>query len=429
MVTEQTSQRRILEAAFELGGGAQDVAALASVAPPASALTHALAASAVRGLDRVSLRARVVRCLLKVDLQRARILFERIDLPAATAFRCNTRFVYDFRLYFDVMGDLVDAMPNAGERGRFLARQASRLNSGSEIAPFVNAVTKRVSRISSADLAVIAHSVADRLPNLVQDSRTYLWAIRASTQSVTTLAKAFPRGARQYLLLGLRSWVVRGLEAGMCLEAPNATAAAMQPDGSSVSPPAEFNRQVALLGASEVPSIREGAPIRDAGGFAAPDAFLPENTRYSQIGARLYRDSGGVKSRAEISGWRRELAAYVDTLARWNVTGTAQDEFYLEKSDLLQRAMGLQGTAFPGEVTRFEGPDAIKVLVEFLDGDVAGAVYRRRRAVWYAPVMFALGSGEHSGAMDSLLLRSRSLDLQLYGLIGRMLAGAGQVYY
>lgn len=43
--------------------------------------------------------------------------------------------------------------------------------------------------------------------------------------------------------------------------------------------------------------------------------------------------------------------------------------------------------------------------------------------------MFALGSGEHSGAMDSLLLRSRSLDLQLCGLIGRLLAGAGQVYY
>lgn len=428
IVTDQVSQLRILGMAFDLGARAQEVAALAAADPPTSALTHALAAPANRGIDAVSLRARAVRGLLKIDPQRAGKLFESIELPAATGFPCNTRFVYSFRLYFDVMGELADSLPDFRERGRFWARQAQRLKSGSEIAPFANMVMMRLSGIPSADLAVIAHSLADRLPNLVQDSRTYQWSLRAATQSVTALAEALPTDTTQHLMRGLRSWVVRGMEAGICLGAPN-RAAHTQPPASPVSPAAEFNRQLALLGISGVPAIQDGPPAHDAGGLAKPDAFLTEQARYSDIGWRLTHDAHELKSREEISRWRTELGNYLSTLARWKATSAAQAEFYLEKSDLLQRAIGLQEAAFPGEVIRFEGPDATTLLVEFLDGDVANAVYQNRHIIWYAPVMFVLGSTEHSRAIDEALIRSRRLDLRLYGLIGRILAAAGELYY
>ena len=136
-----------------------------------------------------------------------------------------------------------------------------------------------------------------------------------------------------------------------------------------------------------------------------------------------------VWNRDEANRWRRELGVYVATLAQWSEAAAAQDEYYLEKAELLERAIGLQDTQSRRDSDRAEAHSAAKLLVQFLDGGVAKKVYCGRRAVWFVPLMYVLGSAAHDSAMDTLLVSTRGRELQLYGLLGRLLTGSHQVYY
>jgi hypothetical protein len=205
-------------------------------------------------------------------------------------------------------------------------------------------------------------------------------------------------------------------------------AAKRQPPANAA---AEFNRQLVALGSSKTAAIPAESQPRDAGELAAPEAFLTQRSWYSHVEELLYLDlaEAEFRNRDEASRWRRELGVYVAALAQWSEAGAARDEYYLEKAELLERAIGLQDTQFRRDANTAEARGAAKLLVQFLDGEVAEKVYRSRRAVWFVPVMYALGSAVHGSVMDTLLVSAKGRELQLYGLLGRLLAGARQVYY
>lgn len=372
----------------------------------------------------MSLRARVVRSYLKIDPRKARELFESIGTMPASSYQCETRFAFYFRLYYVVMGEVLDSISDA--RSKLLMDYAHRLRFGSEIYPFMAVVTNRMTQFSPSDLALISHAIAEQLSNLSQDSATYTWAVNSAVQSLTRLAKALPGAPRQELLNGMRFWVVRGMNAGIC-QARTSTAIADHNPAPAVNPPSAFNQLVRAVGGSEQMTISGGPRPIIAGLLPSPDNFLPNRERYARIAQMLSVDGGHVNTQAEIERWRRELGAYIGILAKWGERRELQEEFYLEKSDLLMDAVGLQQVQFSGEGRSPEGSDA-RFLIAFLEGDVGREIYRARRAVWFAPVMFALGSVAHNGCMDSLMLSASIPELQLYGLIGRLLATKHQVY-
>jgi hypothetical protein len=75
------------------------------------------------------------------------------------------------------------------------------------------------------------------------------------------------------------------------------------------------------------------------------------------------------------------------------------------------------------------GADPTILPIQFLDGDVAAAVFRERRAVWFAPVMYALGSAGHDAQMDKELKAAINPVLRMYGILGELLTSVHKVYH
>jgi hypothetical protein len=407
VVADSFSQRAMLEAAFSLAAGAQEQLAL-KVAVPGAALTTDLNAVFRKGIDSASLRARVVRQLLRTDSSYAQRLYETMDAPAASALTCKDRLIPDYNLYYEVMGEVADAIPNQQERGSFLVRRCSRLRRIGEIAPCIRSIVTRASKLEPPALSTVGQHISDRLGAVQQDCRTFSSEAPLVVESLAQLARVLSAGGGIEVSRAARTWLMRSAPLGTCQ-------GARAPAGLSEL----FNTELApWLGKGE--RLRTDDHLTPLAQNPPLEAYSAREQRYARMEYLLASDSG-VDDASE-RRWKREMQACVFALERWERGDQPAAQYYLEKADLLQQALILQRSDLPLQAnghpkSESADLDAANVLLALLDGDLAREIYHERHAVWFAPVSSMLKSAGHDAAMDDLLMNAQSPVLRLYGNI------------
>ena len=419
LVSEQSAQQRLLERAFVLSALADEQAALRTVDPPGAAVTRALHVLSERGIDRVSLRARTVKVLLRLDPERARELFEQIEAPFKSGFRCEDRFIYDFSSYYDVMRDVAGTLHDPAQAARFLSWNIAHLVSAAQIEPFVRAAC-RGSRNGPGWLPDVASRLAARLREIDSDPRTFSSDSAGSIAALAELASMVPLDLREQLIRAARAWVLRGLGGGRCGERRQSSFGASGKKITVIPMNAVdgFNQKLAVLSGAKSRILIPPKEIpRPANGAAAtPEHYSAEEERFARIESLLTGD------RPEAQGgprWRAELDAYVEFLTHWQSNSQDQTVYYLEKADLLQAALRLDMLQpIAGTVLSLRSNDRMaQIFAQFLDGEAARKVYRTRRALWFAPVLSVMGSYEHSAALDRAFRSSVNPVLRIYGML------------
>jgi hypothetical protein len=152
----------ILREAFQTAGRAQEPVAMRLVYP--SGLYIPVQRSFAYGLDRVSLRVRAVKTLLRLDASVARQLFEQIAfelLPSASD--CGQLYAYDLTSYYSLLQEMVNSSADPVEAQRLLASEIYKFTSIVQIRPLAQTIAG--ARLSQDVLVGLSFAYAQRFPN------------------------------------------------------------------------------------------------------------------------------------------------------------------------------------------------------------------------------------------------------------------------
>jgi hypothetical protein len=441
LVPERRFQRDLLLESFDAAAHAQEPVALSRVE---SGVYAGPIYAFARGIDQISLRARIVRAFLKFDPVKAHDLFQRIDLPLDGRPQCEDTYSFDLSLYYSVMSAVLDSMTSHDEREEMLRSHLQRFKSVAQIMPFVTVLsTVKGGPAHFPDIVVAFTSL---LAGLDKDRQTFSSDFVASIVGLQTLASALPPYAREYLIQQARRWVLDGVNNGMC---GHRQLYSIGPDGKRTpvewaGPIDLFNRRLAGLSLTKPPPIIEQREIKDAPQVPpAPDeAYSPEYQRYRRL-RYLLADEG--EEAQDSSRWKNEMEKYITLLIEWKSTGQDPSKHYLEKAELLSRVLRMQKYSVKATGSSEEalqerlakqhavpqaailGRDRLMLAItQFFDGEVAHDVFRTRRIVWFTPVREALRGDvktENVSTFAELFaMYSRHPVLNLYGRLALLMA-------
>jgi hypothetical protein len=431
-----SSRQSWLSQAFTLAAGAQEETQLVAIGQSrASALTLALTDISRKGLDRISLQSRVVQLLAPLAPDMARKLYSRIALPDEPVLSCDAQFMARFVRYDDASKAVAETVRGQDDLRPFILERWARLKFAFELPGFVNLVTGTRPRLTTIDLASTSQAVVRKLPNVNRDSLLFENDLGAPLQALGQFIKMLPPGARSPVIAAAKTWVVNVSDQGMCRNwSPAPQNGSSRHHTAPLLPSQVFNTYIAPLSVSKADAF-QGSPrlTHYVGTSSAEPGYLPEWAKYSRM---LTLFSGGPNGTlAESYRWRRELQNCTRMVAAWR--GDRQNqEYYLEKASILMRLIGLRQELPPetgdSESNTGAAPDPgdpATLLVQFLDGDVAAAIFRGRRAVWFAPVLTVLGSTGYDGKIDEELKVARNTVLRMYGELGELLRTVHRVYH
>ena len=425
------SQRELLDQAFLLATYAQESTPLKSVELGGSK-TFSLNAAFAQGLDRVSLRARVVRVYLRSDVQRARELFETIDMPDGVSSTCSDEFTFDPSIYYSTLSALLNAGLTPEEVQRILLMHMTRLRSTAQLEPFIRVLVESKNLHNTA----VIDSLAERLTRLDQNDRTFSACFPGAVVSLGKLCASVAVGVRERLVQQARLWVLQGLKHGLCSHRP---VRARSLDGTMtpvlwVSPSDLFNQVLASKSLMKPTIESRDFTVAPMGPRAALPVYSDDWQRFSRMETLLAHESEEEK---DAPRWKSEMEKYIALIGEWK--GTSDEgpyDYYTEKCDLLSAVLKipkyhLTTPSTPSEVNAYWakmptipraellGRDRVMLeIVEHFDGSAGNAVYRERRIAWFAPVRRMLGSFDRSDetlAFAELYARAHHVVLNLYG--------------
>jgi hypothetical protein len=444
-VEDAKDQRKLIDEVLGLAGNAQEKVALQwTNTGPISRAFHLLYAAR---LDQISLRARAVRMLLKLDPVAGREEFERIDLPLDLKPTCEQPFWYRLTTYYAVMSEVLKSLPTPIAREQLIQSHLARLRSAAQVRPLAD-ILFELSRAQSVDTASVVYPFAGRLTQLDRESRVFTSEFDVAITALRRLALAIPAGVREYLVEQSRVWVLQAVGHGICTQHAYLV---MSMDGTKsrrepVAPIDAFNTELAPLGRTK--------PVIEARNINAPLPGLPferetysaDYMRFDQMRRLLAQDSGEAKQSVR---WKNEIDKYIGLVVDWkNPTSEDKDPtaFYLEKAELLHQVLAIQNEP-PGPwpdkehwndywsarrkapKAQFMGRDRVILeLADLFESKAATAVYNRRRCVWFQPVRELIASRENSPDLDGLLAGSKDPVLHLYGLLAQLMTAAGKTY-
>jgi hypothetical protein len=288
------------------------------------------------GLDRLSLRSRVISDMLPLDAAQGRALFEEIGFPALPPLGCEDSLAYDPRPFYETLDAVARKGFTARERlqGRvssLLITYVSSVQSHSQVAP-----TARL--LGSADLSPeqtrdLTGSFASALRQLRGDERSFAAAVsRAGKNGLTgsleqLVAKLDANGVSSRDLIGAaREYLVANFGGLRC--------SGMTPGQASALPEAveNFNRQFknrlleAQLSPIGIDEIR-GARISPNRTGDSPWQS-PESKRLAAAMKTLHFGN----DRAANPLFFSELGTFLAQLESWNGDGERDVLFFHEKS-------------------------------------------------------------------------------------------------
>lgn len=436
------AQQDLLLEAFAMAGDAQEPVALHEVD---GGIVRGSAYAFEKNLDQVSLRARSVRALLKLDPKEARRLFQRIELPMDQTFDCEQALSFDLSLYYSMMSQVLDSTTLPREREELLWSHLARFKSVAQIAPLSD-VLARVPG-GPAGFPSVVVTFAAMLPMLKKDRRIFSSDFVASLVALQKLAAAVPPSTREYLIQQTRLWILEGVNYGVCAHRKMFITTQ---DGKNASVPWTgaadlFNLRLAGLSLVSPPPVIESRDIKDAPQF--PPALIERRSSEYEKYRRLYYLLSREGEEAQDSPrWKSEMEKCITVLIEWKGDGQDQRQHYLEKAELLDMALRTQkyyikpGGSPPEAVRerdKLHGPPAAEILgrdrlmvatAHFFEGELAQEVFRTRRIVWFTPVYKALrGPKSHTLQFaDLFATSSRQPVLNLYGRLTKLLAENGK---
>ena len=429
---------------FALAASAQEKVALRRVTG-GGALSGALNDVFQQGLDQVSLRARAVRALLRLDPAHARDLFEQIELPLDAKTSCDQQFLYDLSAYYNVMSEVVKSISDRVDRQFFLQRHVARMKSAAQIEPLIRLLSTASG--SEEDLALVRNAFAERLPKLDPDSRVFSSVSQSALRALAQMVSRSPVAIRDYMLQQSRTWVLQGVNHGVCAQRGGVVRSL---DGTTsradiLGPVDSFNQQLVPLSPTHQVSLIESKEVTkfDIGPPSKADRYSSEWLQFSRVLSLLAQDT----SEAQASGrWKSEMEKHINSLIEWKNNGdqeSALNTYYLEKCDRLQAVLAVQrefvnpaGMSQGAYMDRRAGiapasiegrGQAVLALVQFFEGEAANAVYNHRRILWFAPIRSLLRSAQQN-TVDDLLAASSNPVLHCYGLLAKVLRDAGHLY-
>ncbi len=345
-VLDRALRRELIEMAFHLAGKAQNPVRLASfpgIEPEtrSSYLSNALALK----LDTLSLQARSVQEMLRIDPARARELFSEIAAPRIAAATCEQSLLPDISPYYESLAAVTQGTFSEKERAKsehlaFATAVLSRVSALAELAPAAHAVATIEWPRQYLEIAV--GSLSGRLESVGPDSRSFLYFSKSIDSSVELLIRrAKQLGiASDPLAQTYRKFLVTQFRGPHCADSG-------QPAGRIV----QMGQPTDLFGDAirgELPAIaNEEMTPESIEGTMKLDRFWQsgEAERMYTECLKLRQGSDGSALSEPVRRsreWSRQMTDFLNTLANWSTNGEASEaDFYHQKAVLYEALLEL----------------------------------------------------------------------------------------
>jgi hypothetical protein len=144
------------------------------------------------GLDRLSLQTDAVKAMLAVNSRHARELFLAIPQPVPARLHCEDALLDDPSAYFATAAAIAAAAFTPAERKRddvalFLDERVQRIASAVELAPAIQMISSSSSRMTAAQIKLLASSLAVALQRIGGDDRSFSSSLPAISKEMASL--------------------------------------------------------------------------------------------------------------------------------------------------------------------------------------------------------------------------------------------------
>lgn len=407
-VTDKDWQRYLLDEAFMRAYGAQEQYRRTTTQPiPPDSRQGADRQASDTALTRVSLQVRVVQLMLYVDVNRARELFEWIELGLAPG-TCTDLLVPAVEEYYSALS-LLARTTFGGNRGNALnflelylwrahlpsempsvTRTVQRFRSGREEAAYLEGRLRLILEGGSADARGFSSSNLDILS-------------RMADLQVADRGLGVPNW---YLMDAARDYLLTQLMKPRCGDS-----------ASERSIPSAFNATLRRIGADKEVSAIEDAHLRAPLllGAARLDPYWQ-----TPDAARLYAEEFGLRGSGKVprplrerqtAEWRHDAEQLLLDIDHWAGTPEPERDFFYQKSVLFT---GLIDLIPPGALRM----QTVSTFVEFLR---RAAVDRDRRTLWFAMLtrLLEMAHGTDRREILAALEDSHHPTLALYARLER----------
>ncbi len=294
--------------------------------------THA---ALLRGMDQVSLRARVVRVMSDIDIRAANRLFAEISLPLTPISDCGAGEVYDLSIYYKTFSYLLNATKEPADLEALLMRTVWATHSSAQLQGLARALAAYGGSPEHIDRAVI--SFGSRLGQTDNDGPSFSASYANAIPALAALASVFPQGAkeRRVLVEGARLWVLSGTKRGVCSPAERMVAT------NGKEAPMAWTSPVDLFNKKLAPLASESLRLRPSDIGSATFGEQAANPRFSEVYGALRNEQVLLRNDdfKDSPRWKAELDKFVSRVIDWRVDGGDAASYYLERSDLLQSSL------------------------------------------------------------------------------------------
>ncbi len=180
LLTNRQKKIELLEEAFSKSAHVQQKTRLTLRTGAVDSRGGFLSAAYDQQLDALSLRCRVVKAMLRLDVERARKLFleiPKIDLPVLS---CSQTLAYDLTEFYQTMSQVAlkafsPIEIQQGERVRFIQSYLEVVESPAQVSPAIFLLVN--SNLSAVDLAIVSKSFHSSLGRVSADPRSFIASI------------------------------------------------------------------------------------------------------------------------------------------------------------------------------------------------------------------------------------------------------------
>lgn len=226
-VTDQTWKKELLEEAFRLAEKAQfSVRKKVLPLPGVSVDTSSgyLSYAFDLGLDRLSLKSRVIKAMLRLDRQRARELLLEISpkLPLES-LSCSDSMVYQVEDFYEILTQVAREAFSAqeiesGVRAEFLLPYVKALSSPAQVKPVIELLLAL--KKSPHELSYLVRAFVPAFKNISGDDRSFSYSASRDSiaRAIVDLARSGYDSEKQSdeILGAFRSYLLKNLTSTRC---------------------------------------------------------------------------------------------------------------------------------------------------------------------------------------------------------------------
>jgi len=177
LLTDRQKKIELLEEAFRKSSEVQQKARRRLWTGAVDSRGGYLSAAFDQQLDSLSLKCRVIKAMLRLDVERARKLFLEIPRIRLPQLSCDQTLSYDVTEFYQTMSEIADKSFSSteiqqGERLRFIQTYLETVESPAQVSPAMSLMLN--STLSGVDLSVLTKSFSSALGKVTVDPRSFM---------------------------------------------------------------------------------------------------------------------------------------------------------------------------------------------------------------------------------------------------------------